>query len=205
MSDFKMILKGDDGRSPPAGISMVRPDEKGPKTVAIFLLFGGLLLALFSYEDLVSAQVEDFSEEDVLAIIETPNSQGDNISVTEFQLFHDESRDSGAYTLRGYSLAIGSLLIISGAIALFKLHSWGAKFAIVGAVISGLGGFQGTLMIKDASDIHLGGTMSTAYEITSYLCGICLTLCGLIALLPLLNASAKAALDRSPILIHEEE
>jgi hypothetical protein len=60
-------------------------------------------------------------------------------------------------------------------------------------------------MIKDAADIHLGGTMSTAYEFTSYLCGICLTLCGLIALLPLLNTSAKAALDKKPILIHEEE
>ena len=205
MSDFKMILKGDDGRSPPAEISMIRPDEKGPKTVAVFLLLGGLLLALFSYEDLTSAQVEDFSEEDVLAIIETPNSQGDNISVTEFQLFHDEARDSGAYSLRGYSLAIGSLLIISGAIALFKLYSWGAKIAIIGAAICAIGGFQGTLMIKDAADIHLGGTMSTAYEFTSYLCGICLTLCGLIALLPLLNTSAKAALDKKPILIHEEE
>ena len=200
-----MILKGDDGRSPPAEISMVRPDAKGPKTVAVFLLLGGLLLALFAYEDLMSAQLEDFGEEEVLAIIETPNSQGDNISVTEFQLFHDEARDSGAYSLRGYSLAIGSLLIISGAIALFKLHSWGAKVAIIGAAICAIGGFQGTLMIKDAADIHLGGTMSTAYEFTSYLCGICLTLCGLIALLPLLNASAKAALDKKPILIHEEE
>jgi len=205
MSDFKMILKGDDGRSPPAGISMIRPDEKGPKTVAVFLLFGGLLLALFAYEDLVNSQHEDISDEEVLAIIETPNSQGDNITVAEFQLFHDEARDSGAYSLRGYSLAIGSLLIIFGAIALFKLYSWGAKVAIFGAAICAIGGFQGTLMIKDAADIHLGATMSNAYEFTSYICGICLTLCGLIALLPLLNASARAALDQKPILIHEEE
>ncbi len=205
MSDFKMILKGDEGLSPPAGISMIHPDPKGPKTVAIFLLFGGLLLAVFAYEDLVYSQLEDFTEEEVLTIIETPNSQGDDITVSEFQLFHDEVRDSGAYSLRGYSLAIGSLLIISGSIALFKLHSWGAKSAIAGAFICALGGFQGTLMIKDASDIHLGSTMSSAYEYTSYLCGICLTFCGLIALLPLLNASAKAALDKNPVLIQEEE
>ena len=204
-STFNMILKGDEGLSPPAGISMIHPDPKGPKTVAIFLIFGGILLAIFAYEDLVYSQLDDFTNEEVLTIIDTPNSQGDNISVEDFQLFHDKARDSGAYTLRGYSLAIGSLLIISGGIALFKLYSWGAKFAIAGAAICALGGFQGTSMVKDASDVHLGSSMSNAYEITSYLCGVCLTFCGLIALLPLLNSSAKAALDKKAILVQEEE
>ena len=90
-STFNMILKGDEGLSPPAGISMIHPDPKGPKTVAIFLLFGGILLAIFAYEDLVYSQLDDFTDAEVLAIIETPNSQGDNISVEDFQLYHDEA------------------------------------------------------------------------------------------------------------------
>ena len=83
-STFNMILKGDEGLSPPAGISMIHPDPKGPKTVAIFLLFGGILLAIFAYEDLVYSQLDDFTDEEVLAIIETPNSQGDNTKIINY-------------------------------------------------------------------------------------------------------------------------
>ena len=49
---FSMRMEGDDAvPTPPVDMFAVRPDRKGPKTVAILIIFGALLLAYQAYGD----------------------------------------------------------------------------------------------------------------------------------------------------------
>ena len=47
--DFSIRMKDDDGIAPPASIFAPRPDKKGPKTIAILLIFGSLLMIVIGY------------------------------------------------------------------------------------------------------------------------------------------------------------
>ena len=41
--EFSIRMKEEDGLAPPASLFAPRPDKKGPKTIAILLIFGSLL------------------------------------------------------------------------------------------------------------------------------------------------------------------
>ena len=52
----------------------VTPDTKGPKSVAILMFFGGLLLILLAFGDFQLSQQEDLTDEEIEIILETPNA-----------------------------------------------------------------------------------------------------------------------------------
>ena len=56
----------------------VKPDRRGPKTIAILLFFGGLLILFQAYTDYQSHNLADISDAEVDRLLETPNSQSDN-------------------------------------------------------------------------------------------------------------------------------
>ena len=76
--------------------------------------------------------------------IETPNLN-DEIEVTpeQYQAFHDEARDSGAYAWRGWSLLIGMSLVAVGSLGLYALKPWGPRLASLGATVALIGGSVG--------------------------------------------------------------
>ena len=79
----------------------IKPDRRGPKTIAILLFFGGLLILFQAYTDYQSHNLADISDAEVDRLLETPNSQSDNpITNEQYQQFHDDARDSGAYLIR---------------------------------------------------------------------------------------------------------
>ena len=181
----------------PSDLFAVRPDTKGPRTVGILLLFGALVLLGQAYGDIGLHNATDLSTEEVGLILDVPNSQGDGsseVTVEEYQTFHDAARDSGGYALRGYGLVFSSLLLITGGIMLIFLNGLGAKLAISGASIGLITGTAGSLMIKGAADTHLEGVLLLTYEITTYFCGVCMVMCLGIAALPMINARARLAL-----------
>ena len=47
--------------------------------------------------------------------------------------------------------------------------------------------------------------ITTVTELMSYLCGVCMAICVALAALPILNASARAALNEKVTLVNEEE
>mgnify|MGYP006219855113 FL=1 len=98
----------------------IKPDRRGPKTIAILLFFGGLLILFQAYTDYQSHNLADISDAEVDRLLETPNSQSDNpITNEQYQQFHDDARDSGAYLIRAIGLAVSGSLVVFGSINLY--------------------------------------------------------------------------------------
>ena len=49
--DVSIRMKDDDGLAPPASLFAPRPDKKGPKTIAILLIMGSILMLLVGWGD----------------------------------------------------------------------------------------------------------------------------------------------------------
>ena len=206
MSDgFSIRMNNDDGIAPPMEAFQPRPDKKGPKTVAIILILGGVLLAVIGYGDITMALADDLAQEEIDLALAQPRSGGENITDSEYQQFHDKARDSGAYLIRGSSMFIGGTLITIGGILLFRLNSLGPKLASGGACLSFVGGVTGSWLVKSASEILPSPTLQLANEIMVYLCATCTLLCCALAILPLFNAASRAALDQNLSVRIEEE
>ena len=176
----------------------IRPDHKGPKTVAIILLLGGIFFAILGYADLSNHGADELSDGQIETLINVPNEQGENLSIEQFQEFHKEVNEGNGYLIRGVSLSVGSGLILVGSVLLYLMKPIGGKMALTGAGISLVGGIFGNIIIHDAAKEHLNESMLIqTYEITGYLCGVCTFLCGALALLPLINARARLAFDQA--------
>jgi hypothetical protein len=85
-------------------------------------------------------------------------------------------------------------LLIAGGVLLILLNGLGAKLAVSGATLGLVSGTAGSLMVKGAADAHLEGVLLLTYEITTYLCGVCMVMCLGMAALPMINARARLAL-----------
>ena len=185
----------------------VRPDRKGPKTVAILLLLGGIFFAILGYADLSNHGSEALSDSQIETLINVPNQQGENLSIEQFQEFHKGVNEENGYLIRGASLGLGSILVIAGSVLLYLMKPLGGKLALAGSTIALVGGIFGNVIIHDAAREHLHDSMLIqTYEITGYLCGVCTFLCGALALLPLINARARLAFDEANAveLVHDE-
>ena len=181
----------------PPDLFAVRPDTKGPRSIGILLILGALVLLGQAYGDIGLHNAADLSDEEIGMILEVPNSQGDGsseVTTEEYQTFHDAARESGGYALRGYGLVLASLLLIAGGVLLILLNGLGAKLAVSGATLGLVSGTAGSLMVKGAADAHLEGVLLLTYEITTYLCGVCMVMCLGMAALPMINARARLAL-----------
>lgn len=172
----------------------VTPDTKGPKSVAILMFFGGLLLILLAFGDFQLSQQEDLTDEEIEIILETPNADLDtDISNDDYQKFHDSARQG--YLIRAAGLAISGSLIVLGAPFLYSLNKKGAYLGIEGAAIGLVTGVFGSMMINDAAVEYLSGPLLLTYKLLTYSCGICMLICGAMTSLPLVNARARMALN----------
>ena len=195
--DFSIIMEDDNDAVPDDiwGGVPVREDRKGPKTIAILIFIGGLMILFQAYSDFQSHSLEDIPASEVDRLLEAPNSQTDTpITNEEYQQFHDDARESGGYLIRSIGLFISGTLITIGSINLFRLLKSGPKIATTGAGIGFVSGLYGSHLIRIASDENLSGALLLTYEIFTYLCGTCMFLCGAFSALPLINARARAAL-----------
>lgn len=195
--DFSIIMEDDNDAVPDDiwGGVPVREDRKGPKTIAILIFIGGLIILYLAYSDFHFHSLEDIPASEVDRLLETPNSQSDTpITNEEYQQFHDDARDSGGYLIRSIGLFISGTLITIGSINLFRLLKSGPKIATTGAVIGFVSGVYGSHLIRLASDENLNGGLLLTYELLTYLCGTCMFLCGAFSALPLINARSRAAL-----------
>jgi len=192
----------------PSDILAVRADKKGPQTVAILLILGAILIAIYAVENWQLHSAQDLSDSETEEILVTLNSQdGEELSVEDYQDFHDAARDSGGYLLRAAGLGLAAVLILIGAPLLFKLNPIGAKLSIAGASIGFLGGVAGSYQLNQAAMETLHGPLSFTYELMMYLCGVCMAVCVAIAVMPLFNVAARMALygEDKVVLIQEEE
>lgn len=176
-----------------ADMFAIRPDHKGPKTVAILLIVFSIFLGFVAKADLDLAGTEQVSDAYMEQILETPNQQGDNVSFEEYQSYHQEVNDNNGYLIRGVSLAIGSIAGIVGGALLYRMKPFGGKLALAGALISFVGGIVGNMIFYDAAQLHLRGTIQDNAEYFGYACGICTFFVAALALLPLINARARLA------------
>ncbi|MEC8249015.1 MAG: hypothetical protein VX043_00685 [Candidatus Thermoplasmatota archaeon] len=195
--DFSIVMDDDEKSIPDDiwGEIPIKEDRRGPKTIAILLFLGGLVILFQAYTDYTTHGLEDIPASEVERLLETPNSQSDDpITPEEYQQFHDDARDSGGYLIRAIGLCISGLLIVFGSVNLFRLLKSGPKIATTGAGIGFISGLYGSHLIRIASDDNLSGALLLTYEIFVYLCGTCMFICGAFSALPLINARAKAAL-----------
>ena len=196
--DFSIIMDEEETSVPSDiwGDIPIKPDRRGPKTIAIMIFIGGLLILFQAYSDFTANSLQDIPESEVERLLETPNSQSETpITPEQYQQFHDDARDSGGYLIRSIGLLISGALVLFGSVNLFRLLSSGPKIATLGAGIGFVSGLYGSHLIRVASDDNLGGALLLTYEIFTYLCGTCMFLCGAFSALPLINARARAALD----------
>ena len=202
LSDDQKTKKSNNSRSP---IFPQVVDRKGPKTIGIIMIIGALLTGVLGFGDMQNQFIEEIPDSEIETLLATPNSQGENLTVDDYQDFHDEARSSHAYLFRGALMFAGSLLICAGGVGLFLLRKWGAITGLIGVAITLIGGIGGGLNIQSAAAEHLGGQLELAYSLQLYLCGICMGMCGLIAALPLFNVGARNALNGKAMEIHFEE
>ena len=196
--DFSIIMDENETSTPSDiwGDIPIKPDRTGPKTIAVMIFIGGLLILFQAYSDFTANGLEDVPDSEVERLLETPNSQSETpITPEQYQQFHDDARDSGGYLIRSIGLFISGSLVLFGSVNLFRLLSSGPKIATLGAGIGFVSGLYGSHLIRVASDDNLGGALLLTYEIFTYLCGTCMFLCGAFSALPLINARARAALD----------
>ena len=203
--EFSIRMKDDDGLAPPASIFAPRPDKKGPKTIAILLILGALTMGWTSYGYIQLSFADDISQNELDKILTTVRDSGENITDEEYQDFHDEARDGGAYALRGWSVMVGSILIILGGVLLFKLNIHGPKFALLGSGIAAIGGLYSNWMTYQLSEEMLPPALILVNKIFGFLCGFCMVICASLAALPLFNTAARAALGQKVTLVTEEE
>ena len=203
--EFSIRMKDDDGIAPPASIFAPRPDEKGPKTIAILLIIGALLMGFTSFGDIQMSFTDDLSQEELDTLLSNVRNNGENITDEEYQDYHDETRDQGAYSLRGWSVFVGAVLILLGGVLLFSLNVNGPKFALAGSFIAAAGGLYANWTIYTVSLEMLPPSLILANKILGYFCGSCMVICASLAALPLFNAAARAALSQNVTLITEEE
>ena len=176
-----------------ADMFAIRPDHKGPKTVAILLIVFSIFLGFVAKADLDLARTEQVSDAYMEQILETPNQQGDNVSFEDYQSYHQEVNDNNGYLIRGVSLAIGSVAGIVGGALLYRMKPLGSKLALSGALISFVGGIVGNIIFYDAAQLYLRGTIQDNAEYFGYACGVCTFFVAALALLPLINARARLA------------
>ena len=162
-------------------------------------------MILIGWGDVQNSMADDFPEADLDPILENYENQKLNITADDYQEYHDEVRDSGAYSVRGYSLLVGGLLVLSGGFMLFRLNILGVKLSILGSVVGLIGGFSGTWMMVGVSEDILPEGVTEITRLMSYMCGLCMSICVAMALLPLLNSSARMALQQKITLVTEEE
>ena len=196
--DFSIIMDEEETSVPSDvwGDIPIKPDRRGPKTIAVMIFIGGLLILFQAYSDFTANGLEDIPDSEVERLLETPNSQSETpITPEQYQQFHDDARDSGGYLIRSIGLFISGALVTVGSVNLFRLLSSGPKIATLGAGIGFVTGLYGSHLIRVASDDNLDGALLLTYEIFTYLCGTCMFLCGAFSALPLINARARAALD----------
>ena len=192
----------------PSDILAVRADKKGPKTVAILLMIGAVLIAIQAYGDWQQDSAQDLSDSEVEDILKTLNAQGgEQLSVDDYQTFHDTARESGGFLIRAIGLGLAAILIMIGAPLLFKLNPLGAKLSIAGATIGFVGGVVGSYQLNQAAIETMHGPMSMTYELMMYLCGVCMAVCIALAVMPLFNVAARMALygEDKVFLVQEEE
>lgn len=204
--DLSIRIDGNKGLAPPVDLFAVRPDRKGPKTIAILLILGSLTMIVAAYGDLSLANTEDLSQAELDALLtNVREANKQNVTDEQYQEFHDEARESGAYSIRGWSVMIGGIAIAIGGFFLFKLNSVGVKCAISGATFAAIGGIYANYLIYNISLDMLPEALILANKISGYLCGICMVICVATSALPVVNASARAALDQKVELVNEEE
>ena len=203
--DVSIRMNNEDSLASPASLFAPRPDKKGPKTISILLIMGSVLMLLIGWGDIQNSMAEDFPDADLDAILGNYQNQDINITEEEYQEYHDDVRDDGAYSVRGYSLMVGGALVLSGGFLLFRLNMLGVKLSLAGSIIGLIGGFGGTWMMVQVSEKMLPEEVTKITELMSYLCGVCMFMCVALAALPLLNASARAALNQNVTLVNEEE
>ena len=199
--DFSIIMDENESSTPSDiwGDIPIKADRKGPKTIAVLIFLGGILILFQAYTDCTTHALEDIPESEVERLLETPNSQSETpITPEQYQQFHDDARDSNGYLYRAIGLFVSGTLVTIGSINLFRLLSSGPKIATLGAGIGFVSGLYGSHLIRVASDENLSGALLLTYEIFTYLCGTCMFLCGAFSALPLINARARAALDNEP-------
>ena len=61
--ELSIRIDGDKGLAPPVDLFAVRPDRKGPKTIAILLILGSLTMIFAAYGDISLANTEDLSQQ----------------------------------------------------------------------------------------------------------------------------------------------
>ena len=183
----------------------IRPDEKGPKNLAILLLLSSLIVAGMGWQDW-QLHNDGLSDEQIETFLATPNSQpGEPTTVEQYRDFEADVRENNGYLLRGVSLMLASVCLLVGAPMLYRLQRKGAQLCTAGALIGLFGGVVGSMTINSAAQTYLGDAMKLTYEIWVYLCGTMMSLCLAVAALPLLNARARLALHPKVSIVHEEE
>ena len=86
--DVSIRMSSDDALAPPMSLFAPRPDKKGPKTIAILLVLGSILMLITGWGDFQNSQAEDFPEADLDDILENYQNQEINITAEEYQEYH---------------------------------------------------------------------------------------------------------------------
>ncbi len=178
-----------------AFLDPIRPDERGPRSVAVLLLLSSLVVLGMAWQDW-QLHERGLTDEEIEIFLKTPNNQeGEPTTVEQYRAFEDSVREANGYLIRSLSLFTTAGALLIGAPMLYRLKRVGAQLCVLGASVGLIGGVAGSVLINRSAAEHLGDALMLTYEIWVYLCGSLMGICLALAALPLLNARAKLALQ----------
>jgi hypothetical protein len=168
----------------------IKPNKSIPITIGIILIIGSLLVGITAISNFTAGTISD---EEATALADSLNIQGANLTNDEVIYYFDELQNAGYYTTLGIIESFAAIALLAGG----ALMIMGKKLGVwVGA-----GGAGFMLLDAAVGIIILGGIespdplLSLSMKIMSAFFVACGLLCLAMPFIPLLLASARAALE----------
>ena len=78
-------MSSDDALAPPMSLFAPRPDKKGPKTIAILLVLGALIMISVGWGDIQNSMRDDFPDEGNDIIANFDSNDDVNVTIEDYQ------------------------------------------------------------------------------------------------------------------------
>ena len=178
----------------------IRPNPSIPVAVAVIMVLGGLLVGYAAYNAFFADELFSEADESQLAQQFTDATPSDNITQEDIEEYDSNFSSSNYNSWNGVLFLCSALFLITGGALMYIGQRRGVYLSIFGAVLLTSTNIWGSNASQDAA-AHLPEFVSLTFATMYYIYACCGLFCISSAILPLLFASSRAALDQEKFAI----
>ncbi|MEC9089739.1 MAG: hypothetical protein VYC11_00045 [Candidatus Thermoplasmatota archaeon] len=178
----------------------VRPNPSIPVAAAVIMILGGLLVGYAAYNAFFADELFSPTDESQLAQQFTDADPSANITQEDIAEYDSNFSTSNYNDWNGVLFLCSALFLITGGALLYVGQRRGVYLSIFGAVLLTTTNIWGSNASLEAAT-HLPEFASLTFATMYYIYACCGLFCISSAILPLLFASSRAALDREKFTV----